>query len=147
MTSTRSAPTSSSSVATVRTAQSRSPVVMPPGSGVPVPGAKAGVENVDVNGEEDRPGADELDAPTHDLANAEIPEVVHEEARDSALRLPDELGLPRPVAAQTDLDIATGVDPLPLDEPVKRRAVRDLDSEDVGPRVRVRSKWTTPTGP
>jgi hypothetical protein len=88
---------------------------MPPGSGVPLPGREGRVENIDVDGEEDRPGADELDARTHDLANAEIPEVVHEEARDPALRLPDELGLPRPVAAQTDLDIATEVDPLPPD--------------------------------
>ena len=42
ITSTTSAPTSSSSAATVRTASSRSTAVIPPGSGVPVPGMKAG---------------------------------------------------------------------------------------------------------
>src|SRR5215207_7324401 len=42
MTSTTSAPTRSSSVATVRTPQSRSTAVMPLGSGVPVPGMNAG---------------------------------------------------------------------------------------------------------
>ena len=41
-TSTTSAPTSSTREAISRTAQSRSTDVMPPGSGVPVPGAKAG---------------------------------------------------------------------------------------------------------
>src|SRR5215212_9180098 len=35
-------PTTSSRVATSRTAQSNSDVLIPPGSGVPVPGAKAG---------------------------------------------------------------------------------------------------------
>jgi hypothetical protein len=39
ITSTTSAPTSSSRSATTRTALSRSTLVMPPGSGVPVPGA------------------------------------------------------------------------------------------------------------
>src|SRR5215211_520312 len=42
ITSTISAPITSSCVATCRTAQSSSAVVIPPGSGVPVPGAKAG---------------------------------------------------------------------------------------------------------
>src|SRR5205823_10337551 len=42
ITSTTSATTSSSFSATVRQAQSRSPLSIPPGSGVPVPGAKAG---------------------------------------------------------------------------------------------------------
>src|SRR5215203_3753574 len=42
ITSTMSAPTTSSCAATSRTAQSSSAVVIPPGSGVPVPGAKAG---------------------------------------------------------------------------------------------------------
>ncbi len=42
ITSTNSAPTKSSSVATVRTAHSRSAAPMPPGSGVPVPGATEG---------------------------------------------------------------------------------------------------------
>src|SRR6185369_11344957 len=42
ITSTTSAPRSSTREAISRTAQRRSPVVMPPGSGVPVPGAKAG---------------------------------------------------------------------------------------------------------
>ena len=41
-TSTTSAPASSTDAAIVRTAQSRSTEVIPPGSGVPVPGANAG---------------------------------------------------------------------------------------------------------
>ncbi len=54
-TSTTSMPTRSSRAAISRHAQRRSPEVMPPGSGVPGPGRERGIEDVDVDGEEDRP--------------------------------------------------------------------------------------------
>ena len=62
---------------------------------------------------------------------------MHEEARDSALVLPGELLRAGPVAAQADLDVPLGIDVPLLDEPVHRRPVRDLDTEDLGARIRM----------
>ena len=103
------------------------------------PGARreGRVEDVDVDREEDGPVADDLDRPPDDLADPELADVVHEEARDPVLGLPGELGLARPVAAQADLDVAARVDVALLDEPVHRRPVRDLDAEDLGAGVGV----------
>ena len=92
--------------ASSRQAQSRSALVIPPGSGVPVPGANAGIEHVDVDGQERRRVADDRDRLLDDRADPAIADVVHEEARDPVLRLPGELLLARPVAAQADLHVA-----------------------------------------
>ena len=53
------------------------------------------------------------------------------------LALPGELLLARPVAAQPDLHVAARVDVALLDQPVHRRAVGDLDPEDLGAGVGV----------
>ena len=53
-------------------------------------------------------------------------------------RLPRELRLARPVAAQADLDVARAGRRARLDEPVHRRPVRDLDAEDLRAGVGVR---------
>src|SRR5215210_2647864 len=63
---------------------------------------------------------------------------MHEEAGDAPLRLPGELGLPRPVAAQAYLRVAPRVYVSGLDEPAHYRAVREFDAEDLGARVGVR---------
>ena len=110
---------------------------MPPGSGVPVPGANAGSSTSTSTRQEDRPLAGDADRARDDVLDPVLAHLVHEEARYPALGLPAELGLARPVAAQPDLDVALGVDVPRLDEPVHRRPVRDLDAEDLGPGVGV----------
>ena len=80
ITSTTSAPTRSSRSASTRTAFRRSPLVIPPGSGVPVPGAKAGSSTSTSTGQEDRPVADNGDRLLDHRVDAEIADVVHEEA-------------------------------------------------------------------
>ena len=72
---------------------------MPPGSGVPVPGAKR-VEDVDIDGEERRPAANGGHRALDDLADPELADVVHEERGDALLTLPCELRLARPVSAE-----------------------------------------------
>ena len=57
--------------------------------------------------------------------------VVHEQARDATFRLPGQLRLVRPPAAQADLDVAARVDVALLDEVVHRRAVREPAPEDL----------------
>ena len=53
-------------------------------------------------------------------------------------RLPGELRLAGPVAAQADLHVARRVDVPGLDEPEHRRPVRELDAEDLAAGVGVR---------
>ena len=69
--------------------------------------------------------------------DAELADLVHEDAGDPALGLPAELLLARPVAAQADLDVAGRVDVALLDQAPHRRPVRDLDPEDLGAGVGV----------
>ena len=118
-------------------AQRRSPDVMPPGSGVPVPGANAGsstsTSTVRKTGPRRR-GDGALD----DLADAELADVVHEERRDPALALPRELGLARPVAAEPDLDVARSRRRARRGRAGTSASVRALDAEDLGSGVRVR---------
>ena len=147
ITSTTSAPTSSSSAATVRTASSSSLGVMPPGSGVPVPGMNAGVEHVDVDRQVDRPGPDGGDRARDDLADAEVADVVGEQARDPVLGLPGELLLAGPVAAQADLGVAGAVELPAVDQPADERPVRALDAEHLGAGVRVRVEVDHPDRP
>ena len=137
ITSTTSAPTISSSAASVRAAQRRSAVVIPPGSGVPVPGANAGSRTSTSIVRKTAPGADDLDRALHHLGDPQLAHVVHEEARDAVLGLPGELGLAGPVAAQADLDIPARVDVALLDEPVEGRPVGDLDAVHLGAGVGV----------
>ena len=69
-------------------------------------GDEGGVEDVDVDGQVGRARPDRRDRAPDDLADAEVADVVHEQARDPALGLPAELLRPRPVAAQADLGVA-----------------------------------------
>ena len=111
-------------------------------------GRERRVEHVDVHAQEHRAVADDRRArATTTVADAELAHVVHEQARDAALALPGELGLPRPVAAQADLDVARRVDVALLDEPVHDRAVRELGAEHLSPVSVCVSKWISPTGP
>ena len=100
-------------------------------------GDERGVEDVDVDGQVRRAGADGLDRAPHDLADAEVADVVHEQAGDPALGLPGELRLARPVAAQADLRVAARVEVALVDQAADERAVRELDAEDLGAGVRV----------
>ena len=111
---------------------------MPPGSGVPVPGANAGSSTSTSTVRNVGPRPTSSSGPAYHLANAEVANVVHEEARDSALGLPGELLLARPVAAKADLHVAAGIDMALLDQPVHDRPVRELDAEDLRARVGVR---------
>ena len=63
-----------------RTAHSRSTDVIPPGSGVPVPGAKAGSRTSTSTVRNDRPRADDAERALDDLSDPELAHVVHEEA-------------------------------------------------------------------
>src|SRR5918911_112231 len=90
---------------------------MPPGSGVPVPGANAGSSTSTSTGRK---------------------------AGTAPTRLPGELPLPRPVAAEADLDVALRGDVAGLDEAVHGRSVRDLDAEDLRSRIRVRVEVNEP---
>ena len=117
---------------------------MPPGSGVPVPGATGGIEDVDVDGQEDRAVPHGAHRPLDDLADAELADVVHEERRDALLALPAELDLARPVAAEPDLRVATWIDVAVANEAVHRRPVRDLDAEHLRAGVRVRVEVDEP---
>ena len=112
---------------------------MPPGSGVPVPGANAGIEHVDVDREEHRAVADDL-RPSRSTT-ASMPRSRTSCMKNDVIpcsRLPRELRLARPVAAQPDLHVALRVDDAVPHEPVHRRAVRDLDAEHLRARVGVR---------
>src|SRR5215207_6899751 len=104
-------------------------------------GAGAGderrVEHVDVDGQVGGPRPDGRDRAPDDLADAEVADVVREQARDPALCLPRELPLPRPVAAQADLRVAPRVELAGVDQPPDERPVRALDAEDLGARVGV----------
>ena len=73
------------------TAQSRSALVIPPGSGVPVPGANAGSSTSTSTVRNTGPSPTIAIVALDDLADAEVADVVHEEARDAVLRLPAEL--------------------------------------------------------
>ena len=84
---------------------------------------KGRVEHVDVDRQERRAGAHDLDGASDHLAYAQLAHVVHEEARDAVLGLPGELGFSGPVAAQADLDVAAGVEVALLHEPVEGRPV------------------------
>ena len=86
-TSTTSIPHELDARAISRHAHSRSAAVIPPGSGVPVPGRVGRVEHVDVHAQEHRAVADDrrARAPTT-VADAELAHVVHEQARDARSR-------------------------------------------------------------
>ena len=103
-----------------------------------------GIEDVDVDGEEGRPVADDLERLLDARPDPALAHVVHEEARDPALRLPAELLLGRPVAAQADLDVPARVDVPLLDEAVHRGSVRELGAEYLRARVRVRVEVDEP---
>ena len=99
--------TTSSSVATLRHAQSRSLDVIPPGSGVPVPGRRPGrARPRRQSGRRARRRTSSSARAT--IARSRASHVVHEEARDPALGLPRELLFAGPVAAQADLHVALG---------------------------------------
>ncbi len=141
-TSTTSIPHSSARAPISRHAHSRSAEVIPPGSGVPVPGANAGSSTSTSTRQEDRPGADDRRRRARRRRGCR-------RSRMSCMKklvMPRsccqrELGLARPVAAQADLDVARRVDPALLDEPVHDRAVRQRRAEHrlagVGVRVEV----------
>ena len=105
--------------------------------GRPGSGREGRVEHVHVDREEHRSLAHGGDRPLDDLADAELADVVHEEARDATLALPGELALARPVASEPDLHVAPAVHVAVTDEAVHRRPVRDLDAEHLGSRVGV----------
>ena len=134
ITSTTSAPTSSSRDGDLAAGPEQVGALHPAGLGRAGAGRVGRIEHVHVDAQEDRPGADDIERAADDLLDPEPPHVVHEEARDPALVLPGELLLAGPVAAQADLDVAARVDHAGLDEPVHRRAVRDLDAEDLAAR-------------
>ena len=95
ITSTTSIPTSRSREASSRHAQSKSALVIPPGSGVPVPGAKAGSSTSTSTVRNVGAVADDRDRLLDDRPDPALADVVHEEARDAVLRLPAELALAR----------------------------------------------------
>ena len=130
ITSTTSAPTSSSRSASARQAQQQFGARHPARLGRPGPGREGGVEDVDVDREVDRPGPHRGDGPLDGRLDADLADVVHEDALDPLLALPGELLLAGPVAAEADLDVAAGVDVARFDEPPHRGAVGDLDPED-----------------
>ena len=72
ITSTTSAPTSSTRHATSRQAQSRSALVHPARLGRSRPGRVGRVEHVHVDAQEDRAGADDVRAPADDLLDPEL---------------------------------------------------------------------------
>ena len=109
-------------------------------------GRERGVEDVNVDRQEDGPVAHEADRAADDLLDPQLAHVVHEVAGDAVLGLPRELGLARPVAAQADLDVTARVDVALLDEPVERGAVRDLDTEDLGSGVGMGVEVDEPDG-
>ena len=117
---------------------------MPPGSGVPVPGANAGSSTSTSTETNVGPSPTIPTVRDDDLADPRVADVVHEEARDPALALPGELRLVGPVAAQPDLDVARGVNVPLLDQPVHRRAVRDLDAPHLRAGVGVRVEVDEP---
>ena len=111
---------------------------MPPGSGVPVPGANAGSRTSTSTVRNTGPLPTAATVRSTTSPDAELADVVHEERRDPVLALPCELRLAGPVAAQPDLDVAAPVDVPVADEAVHRRPVRELDAEDLRARVGVR---------
>ena len=110
---------------------------MPPGSGVPVPGANAGSSTSTSTVRNAGPVADDRQRPLERRGDALAPHLVHRDRRDAVALLPRELLGARPVAAQAHLGVAAGIDVARLDEPEHRRAVRELDAVHVTARVGV----------
>ena len=111
------------------------------------PGRERGVEHVDVDGQERRAVADDLERALDDRVDPELADVVHEERRDPALGLPGELVGPGPVAAEADLDV-----PLRVDVPSSTSRYIGVPCERSPPKTSgpvsvCVSKWTRPTGP
>jgi hypothetical protein len=126
MTSTTSAPTSSNSAASVRTASSSSAPVIRPGSGVPVPGMNAGSStsaSTVRNTARGRSRRSHAGPPRRCRGLAQG----HEQAGHATLGLPGELTFTGSVAAPADLHIAPGIDLACLDHAPHKRAVRALD--------------------
>ena len=95
------------------------------------------LQDVDVHGQKDRSRSHALDRVRHHLLNADLANLVHEEAGDPTLGLPGEHLLARPVAPQADLDVALRRHQTGLDQAVHRRAVGPLHPEDRGAGVGV----------
>ena len=138
-TSTTSAAQRSSSAAMRRSAPRSSRVVRPPGSGVPVPGANAGIEHVDVDGEVDalRAAAHVGDDVVEDAVEPARVDLVHRVPAEALRAHPVEVRRPRPRAAQAELDDVVAVEVALLDGDAERRAVRDPDAEELRGRVGV----------
>jgi hypothetical protein len=81
----------------------------PAGLGGAGAGGTRRVQHVNVDGHEDRSGADQRDRLGHHVADPALGHVVHEQRGDAALALPGEHLLTGPVAAQADLDVARHV--------------------------------------
>ena len=146
-TSTTSIPARRSSVASRRTARSASRAVIPPGSGVPVPGREGRIAHVDVEGQEHVvPRLGDGDDVVHHRVHAPFADLLHQVPAKALLPRPREVLGVRPVAAQPDLqDVLAPQRPL-LDQEAHRRPVR------AGPRPTTlgalsacASKWIRPS--
>ena len=109
---------------------------MPPGSGVPVPGAKAGSSTSTSTLRNTGPAPTMPTRALDHRADADLAHVVHEQRVMPRSCCQANSRLARPVAAQADLDVARRVDVALLDEPVHDRPVRELDAEDLLRRCR-----------
>jgi hypothetical protein len=109
-------------------------------------GGKRRVEDVHVDRQEHGPGPDSCERAFDDDSDPELADLAHRKCRDPVLGLPGELGLAGPVTAKADLHVAARIDQAALDEPVHRRAVRELDTEDLRARVGVRVEMDEPNG-
>ena len=116
---------------------------MPPGSGVPVPGACAG-SSTSMSTETYSLSAlarASLDRVAHHVLEAAFPDLLHGVPRHALFLHPLEGVLRRPVAAQTDLDEVGAGHRARLDQPAHRRAVAGQVALDlvggVGVRVEV----------
>ena len=106
-------------------------VVRPPISGVPVPGAKAGVEAVDVEGEVDRAVAHLRADLRHQRRQRLVPALLGLHDAEALAARPVEIVGGIAGAAQADLDAALGVEQPFLDRAAERRAVGDRLAEHV----------------
>ena len=111
-------------------------MVRPPISGVPVPGAKAGIEAVDVEAQIDRPAAHLLAHLGHQRRQRLVPALLGLARRGSPVARPVEIVGGIAGAAQPDLDAALAVEQAFLDGAAERRAMGDRLAEhgvvDVG---------------
>ena len=108
---------------------------MPPGSGVPVPGAKRRVEHVDVDRDVQLVGLGQrlADGVGHHGLEAALPDLLHRVPRHALFEHPLERVLRRPVAAQADLHEVGAGDGAGLDQAAHRRAVAgQVAVDDVG---------------